>query len=212
MDYCSDLEHLGEVAFPRYSLNSEKSCRLHLFCDASKEAYGCVLYAEQDHKTNLIFSKSKLSPKPQRTLPQLEYLGYYLGIKWIKTLLESKNFSEIVVSEIKIYLDSQVALSWILKGKALRKNVFINNRISEIKTILKEWTKIKISHFYVPSEDNIADLLTRGVKSKEFKEIEGLWFKGPPFILKDKLPQSDLGSVPTKYLNDSGLVCGGNRK
>ena len=63
MDYCSDLEHLGEVAFPRYSLNSEKSCRLHLFCDASKEAYGWVLYAEQDHKTNLIFSKSKLSPK-----------------------------------------------------------------------------------------------------------------------------------------------------
>lgn len=52
-----------------------------MFCDASNQAYGVVEYMYQLGNARLFFAKAKVAPSVKRTLPTLELLSVYLGIK-----------------------------------------------------------------------------------------------------------------------------------
>ena len=70
--FCNIFEGVSETPFFRKSFSSDEPIRLFFFADASKEAYGCTFYAVQGDYRSLIFSKSKVSPIKERTLPTLE--------------------------------------------------------------------------------------------------------------------------------------------
>ena len=61
----NDLKGITMISIPRHigSINSRLIC----FCDASKNAYATVIYlqttCEGNTKVNLLFSKSRISPK-----------------------------------------------------------------------------------------------------------------------------------------------------
>ena len=43
---------------------------------------------------------------------------------------------DVSFSDIDFFVDSQVVLSWILTCKVPKKNIFVNNRLKEINSML----------------------------------------------------------------------------
>ena len=95
-----------------------------VFTDASKESYGCAFYVVQDAQRHLFFSKVIASPLKERTLPTLEVLAVRLALKCFVTIFNDGLMKDVTFSDINLFVDSQVVLSWVLTCKALKKNVF----------------------------------------------------------------------------------------
>ena len=91
-----------------------------VFTDASTKAYGFVIYALQGGVSNLVFSKFKLAPQPAKTLPSLELLALYLAMQCVNTYISNIN-NNLNINNITFLSDSQIALSWILKGKVVKR-------------------------------------------------------------------------------------------
>ena len=192
---CREFVQTNSLEFPRKTFSSDKPVKLFLFADASKEAYGCAIYALQDDLCSLVFTKSKLSPLKERTLPSLELLASYLALKCLKTILEDGLFVNINLSSVVLFVDSQVVLSWILTNQAPKKNIFVNNRLKEIAEMLEN-IKIKhvgVSFAYVPSQYNQADLLTKVCSGKRFCEFYKNWVEGPDWL---RLPSTECPTGP----------------
>ena len=81
---------------------------------------------------------------------------------------------EVKFESIHIWIDSQVVLSWIV-SKTEHKNLFVRNRIKEIKSNLSN----AVFH-YVRSEHNPADLITK-FKDTTLAECSMGW-NGPSLL------------------------------
>ena len=112
------------------SLSDDEKTDFFLFFDASKKAYGVVVYAVQDGVSQFVFAKPKVAPLKARTLPQLELLGAQLGLETLESLLET--FRHVSIGNVYLALDAQVVLSWILSPIKI-KNVYTSNRIKDVK-------------------------------------------------------------------------------
>ena len=197
---CKTFDEVSVASFARRSLNSDIPVKLYVFADASKEAYGCSIYAVQEQNCSLLFAKVKVSPIKERTLPTLELLAAQLSLKCLKTIFEDGFLSEALLKSIVLFVDSQVVLSWILGNKAPRKNVFVGNRLKEISELL-EILKCKygqVSLSYIPSLHNQADFLTKPCSSKVFLERFSWWTCGPQWIFSppQEWPKGQLGCIP----------------
>ena len=195
-DMCAD-----KFIVDRQTINSETPANIVCFVDASKMAFGFVGYAIQNNKTNLLFSKSKLAPMPPKSLPTLELLSSFLALKCITNIIKEPNFSQVNINKITIFSDSQVSLAWLLKGSAPRKNVFVNNRLKDIRSLQEELAAINISvdFKFTTGGDNIADIITRTTSTKQIIERLPEWINGPQWILSGVRSEVNLGCIPHKY-------------
>ena len=134
--FCGNFEAVSGQKFPRRTFNSDSPIKLCVFTDASKEAYGCVLYVVQDAQRHLFFSKVKASPLKERTLPTLELLAVQLALKCFLTIFNDGLMKDVSFSDINFFVDSQVVLFWILTCKAPKKNIFVNNRLKKTDSML----------------------------------------------------------------------------
>ena len=201
---CQDMETLGHINLSREMVVDSEPCKVFIFCDASSEGYGFSSYFVQNGVSNFFFAKDKVSPMQKKTLPTLELLAAYLGLKCVLNLLRDPLLSKLKVDSISLFSDSQVALSWLLNKKATKKNVFINNRLREIVTLEESCVtaQIKFEYKYVPTQHNVADIVSRGVNVASFKSSLNTWLRGPDWILKDQRywPSGQLGCIPTKHI------------
>ena len=126
--FCGNFEAVSSQKFPRRTFNSDSPIKLCVFTDASKEVYGCVYYVVQDAQRHLFFSKVKVSPLKERTLPTLELLAVQLTLKCFLTTFNDGLMEDVSFSDINFFVDIQVVLSWILTCKAPNKNIFVNNK------------------------------------------------------------------------------------
>ncbi|GFV75166.1 integrase catalytic domain-containing protein [Trichonephila clavipes] len=172
------LESINCLDIPRYCLQ-DKSIRteLHGFSDSSEKAYGAALYlrcinTSGEISVRLLCSKSKVAPLKSITIPRLELCGAVLLSKLLKRTLDAFKVS---ISQIYLWTDSSIVLAWIKKPLAQLKT-FVRNRVS----IIKELTE---SDFWkhVNSENNPADILSRGISPDKIQHCE-LWWFGPPFL------------------------------
>ena len=191
------------LCFPRMAFSSQK-IKLSVFCDASKEAYSCAVFAVEKGKSSLVFSKVKLAPFPSKTLPSLELLAVYLGFQCVKTIITDVNF-KVEVEELCFLSDSQVALSWLLAGRAQKKNVFVNNRLRDIQEMKEifEKSRVPIKYSYVPSEHNVGDLITRKTNISNFVKNFDSWLMGPGWLtLNSSLwPKGNPGCLPSPRMD-----------
>ena len=131
------------------------------FCDASAKAYAAIIYLHQassdDCKADLIFSKTLLAPQ-KSTIPQLELLGVLIGTRALKFVQKELH---LPISSKVLWTDSQCVLHWLQSRKPLP--TFVTNRLKEIKSLER------VSIRYVPTEENPADLATRGKSPSELK-------------------------------------------
>ena len=193
-----DLVKLFELKFERNCVNENEDNTLVVFCDASQKLYGFAIYNVSDGNSKLMFSKSKVAPIQKRTLPNLELMSVYLALKVLPVVLNS--YSDIKFSSIYVCSDSQIVLSWILSKVIKIKNVFTQNRIKDIqlfKNNVERDFKININFKYVVSEDNPADLVTRGLSFEDFHSQIKFWNEGPSWLSEIQIawPNSNLGSL-----------------
>ncbi|GFT20311.1 integrase catalytic domain-containing protein [Trichonephila clavipes] len=82
--WCKELPLLDNLRIPRLVLDSTNDevsdlIEIHIFCDASKLAYGAAAYVkvrkQNEVLVNLIASKTRVAPLKAVTLPRLELLG-----------------------------------------------------------------------------------------------------------------------------------------
>ncbi|GFU17255.1 integrase catalytic domain-containing protein [Trichonephila clavipes] len=84
LDDCLTLDTKDHLRIPRLVLDSTNDeisdlIEIHIFCDASKLAYGAAVYVkvrkQNEVLVNFITSKTKVAPLKAVTLPRLEVLG-----------------------------------------------------------------------------------------------------------------------------------------
>ena len=185
LEFCKDFTYINKFSFPRYLLTVDADIEIHAFCDASLVAYGtCIYISSKFNKytaSNLLCSKSRVSPLKTITIPKLELLAAALQADLLHSIIK------IGLFKCKIYCwsDSTVVLAW-LKAEASNYNVFVANRITKIQALTKgiEW-------HYVPSALNPADILSKGSTPKELAD-SSLWLHGPEFLkgLRSEWPLS----------------------
>ena len=146
---------------------------------------GICAYAREDSTDaipNLLFAKAKVAPSKKKTLPTLELLGVFLGMKCLPNILDALRTGGNLVSSVTFYLDAQVVLSWVLTGKVKTKNLFAANRIKDIKdfeNLIESEYGLNVKFRYISTESNPADLLTRGMSVGDFKSKIDFWQHGP---------------------------------
>lgn len=179
-----DLEALKDISFQRFVFEEQKTdLKINVFCDASKSAYSFAVYVSSSTESYLLMAKSKVAPLVNRTLPSLELLSIFLALKCLPQVLDQ---FETSFQQINVFSDSQIALAWIASKITKVKQLFVRNRIQDIKLMvssLHEKFKIQPVFHYVRSEENPSDLITRGLSFKEFKSKLQFWEHGPEWLL-----------------------------
>ncbi|XP_035211551.1 uncharacterized protein LOC118185757 isoform X1 [Stegodyphus dumicola] len=179
--WCKEIEKLIDVTIPRYCFldcENEQS-EVHVFCDASPSAYGTVVYFRYcenngNYRVSFIMSKSRVSPLKKLTLPRLELMAMVIGARvgnYLKSVFKDK------IGRILFWSDSCIALHWV-KGSAKRWKQFVANRVVEIqeRSSPSDW-------YYCPSDDNLADLLIRGILAEKLV-LNEKWWSGPICLRK----------------------------
>ena len=154
---------------------------MHVFCDASEKAYGACVYLLSTDKNgkkvaNLLCAKSRVAPLQNQSVAKLELCAAFLGAQLIKKLKYRLNCK---LNSINLWSDSMIALTWINSSPHKWKQ-FVANRTSEIQEICAGalWK-------YVPSQENPADILSRGSTPIELIDSK-LWWSGPPWLIADQ--------------------------
>lgn len=172
------LETLKEIKIPRCILGSKLiNIQLHGFADASTKAYGACVYIRTTKSngtisTNLVCAKSKVAPLKPATLPRLELCAAVLLSRLVQKVRLSFNS---LTFDTHLWSDSTIALCWI-KSDPARWHVFVANRVAEIQDLT---SKEKWRH--VSSDDNPADLVSRGVEPQALQEAR-IWWYGPEWL------------------------------
>jgi hypothetical protein len=175
----------------RYIMSDEpiSVIQLHVFCDASEAAYGCVAYLRVSlksgtHVCSFVMSKSRLAPIKTITLPRLELNAARAGARMSHLVVHSV---DLPIEAVHYWSDSTLTLQYI-NNKKHRMKVFVANRVTEILqfTVPEQW-------HHIPGTINPADILSRGVYDP-VKLATGVWFDGPEFLAEEeaKWPSSSL--------------------
>ena len=179
------LNPLSTLKIPRFiGTTNGGNTKLLIFCDASQTSYATAVYLHVEGnnsvKVNLVFSKSRLASsgkgkgksKKEITIPRLELLAVTIGVR-------AANFvaKELKLCPIKrmLWTDSACVLHWLKANRQLP--LFVENRVAEIKR------SSDITFCYIPSDQNPADLPTRGLPVNELANAS-LWWHGPMWLEK----------------------------
>lgn len=154
---------------------------LHVFCDASFQAYGAVAYVTgpDGESRMLIGARVKLAPKkfhvtdplkkvPETTIPRLELMAAVEGARLVERLLRYLPQG----TPFALYSDSTVTL-YRLKGDPNSQQPFEMRRLLMILELStpEQW-------HHVPTAANPADLLTRDIDVNHWLQGD-LWWNGP---------------------------------
>lgn len=182
LSWRSELEKLTSINIPRWlKLQSDNQLiQLHIFSDASINAYGAVAYLriQETHTVNVTFVMGKyrvapLNPK-SLTIPKLELQAAVLATR----MRESKVSSLSMDLSTKFWTDSQIVLKYILNENR-KFPVFVMNRINEIRTTtdVNSWR-------FVPGTLNPADNATRYVPLSSTENSR--WLTGTSFLIEEQ--------------------------
>ena len=127
--------------------------QLHIFADASTKAYGAVAYLRSSNHTAFITAKTRVAPLKELILPRLELMAAVITSRISVFVIDSLSLQD---KPLYLWSDSQIVLYWIKQKKHLAS--FVSHRVNEIHQLTPTAT-----WGYCPTEENPADLLTRGI-------------------------------------------------
>ncbi|XP_062556850.1 uncharacterized protein LOC134221678 [Armigeres subalbatus] len=178
-----EMKMLQQVQLPRWiSWDNSLKLELHGFADASDSAYGACLYTraifpDGSIQMRLVYSKSRILPKKKFrnkaiTTPRAELLAALLLSKMVVKLL---NAMELEFESKFLWSDSKIALAWIKKAPNTL-HTYVSNRVAEIQKLTQccSWK-------YIPTNENPADLISRGEHPKKLIE-SNIWWNGPSML------------------------------
>ena len=175
------LEQLDGFTIPRgYDAKTSRTSpvELHVFCDASTQAYAAAAYvrvptAEGFH-SSLVMTKMRVAPLKPTSVPRLELQAAVMGSRLAQTICEGHSLQ---IVRTMYWTDSSTVLQWI-KTETHRLKPFVAHRIGEIteSTNASDWR-------WVPTKENVADDATRGLQPHE---LTGRWLSAPQFLQHDE--------------------------
>lgn len=190
----STLEALRHLEIPRKVISANVAqLELHGFSDASEQAYGACIFLrsisfEGKPETILLCSKSRVTPLKSISIPRLELCAATLLAQLHDKV---KNCIPRKIDATHLWTDSEIVLCWIQSCSRLW-STFIANRVGEIQslTCIENW-------HHVPSQENPADFLSRGVTPDILKDLKSWWW-GPAFLQSDERnwPRTDWTTFP----------------
>ncbi len=174
---------IPKINLPRkyWNCEGEGTYALHIFCDASKDAYACCAYLvfttkrKNESKASLIFSKMRLSPPKALSIPRLELMGVIIGKRTAEFL---RGILDVSLERVVIWTDATTVLHWLQSVEILQP--FVQNRIKELRKAQN------IEYRYVMGSENPADYATRGKPARILKDLEN-WWNGPSWLLHSAL-------------------------
>ncbi|XP_055906004.1 uncharacterized protein LOC129941403 [Eupeodes corollae] len=175
LEYRNHLNDINQIKIPRYVSTCNINTQIHGFSDASTKAYGACVYLrtiDEDGvvSSNLVCAKSRVAPIAETTIPRLELCAALLLVELLDRVIS------ILGQHIQTYCwtDSTIVLAW-LASEPCRWTTFVSNRVAKIQNF---------PHFtwnYIPTSDNPADLVSRGVFPHELIGNK-FWFQGPNLL------------------------------
>lgn len=180
--FWNEIVHLEDFTIPRWiGTESGNKTHIHGFSDSSESALGAAIYVRMERSDGtitcqLLTSKCRVAPVKTITIPRLELSAAELLSRMIKDVMKTMEWSSV---EYTLWLDSSPAYYWIKKIPRELKT-YVANRVSSIQ----ENTDI---NKHISGKDNPADLVTRGIPTKELINNR-MWLQGPEWLL---LPPSE---------------------
>ena len=154
--------------------------QLHVFADASQEAYGACAYLRHVYgsgaiSSRLVAAKTHVAPLTAHSIPRLELMAAMDALQLSQSLIAALRLPMTIVY---FWTDAADVLFWI-HGSSRRYKPFVANRVGRIHgaTDPAQWR-------HVPSKENPADLLSRGLTATQLSQ-SGQWWHGPEFLLQD---------------------------
>ena len=183
----SDLQDLHQASIPRcvsnWDLSSARAVELHHFGDASTNGYGACSYLRclsqnGDIHCSFLMGKARVAPLKTTTMPRMELQAAVMAVKLSRLLRHELKLCDRVAEYF--WTDSKDVLGYI-QNDTCRFHVYVANRVQKIKetTSTNQWN-------YIPSEDNPADLASRGAAATQL--INSDWLTGPRFLWQEQLP------------------------
>ncbi|XP_076847529.1 uncharacterized protein LOC143493189 [Brachyhypopomus gauderio] len=195
----AELAQLHKITLPRCytspSLDQPNSRRdIHVFCDASEQAYGSVAYLRTESpggevEVAFLAARSRVAPKKQQSVPRLELCAALTGAQLYKVISTELT---LPIRNCILWSDSATVLTW-LGSDSCRYKVFVGTRVAEIQELTEAAT-----WRYVPSRDNPADDITRGLTIQDISK-GSRWTDGPEFL---KLTPNDWPNLPPPPQSD----------
>ena len=180
MIWVNALPQIEKVKIPRCYLQRKVtaniSVQLHIFVDASEEAYAAAGYFRfQDNEgivTSLVCAKTKVAPQKPLSIPRLELQAAVLGTRLAESIVKIHTYR---ISNIVFWTDSRTVLSW-LNSTPRNYKQFVSLRLGEIleNSNVQQWR-------WVPTKQNVADEATKWYSTPKF-ETDSRWFVGPEFL------------------------------
>ena len=116
-------------------------------------------------------AKSRVAPLKPLTLPKLELMGALTAARLCNFIVQALHPLSL---STYFWSDSQITLHWIMGEK--RTNAFVTHCVVKILNLSgpDHWR-------YCQTQDNPADLLTRGITFSQLK-LSTLWKHGPHWL------------------------------
>ncbi|KAK0145483.1 hypothetical protein N1851_015620 [Merluccius polli] len=186
MSWIQELHNLEDFkvnrCFKPTNFRAVTSAQLHHFADACQDGYGTVSYLllhDNHGQTHCAFvmGKARVAPLKPVTIPRMELTAATM-VSRMDTILRKELQMELAESTF-----------WTDSTSVLKTGPHVANRVTEIAKASDEhqWR-------YVNTNDNPADMASRGLKVKAFLKKE-MWVYGPPFLLgpQEEWPQNPDG-------------------
>ena len=117
-----------------------------------------------------------------QSVPKLEFCAARLGTRLYQSVIKSIGQTPVVIEETFAWTDSTIVLCWLSKEPS-HLSTFVSNRIIEVRSENKRnWN-------HVCSEENPADLATRGYNPDEINQHD-LWWNGTKWLIPGAFPKS----------------------
>ncbi|XP_055597343.1 uncharacterized protein LOC129747259 [Uranotaenia lowii] len=174
--------NIQKLQFPRCYFSTASAAlyhrlELHIFVDASEDAYAAAAYFRTTNLNGmasvvLVAAKTKVAPLKPTSIPRMELQAAVLGVNLANFVAENH---QICIRNRIFWSDSRTVLAW-LNSDGRRYQKYVALRIGHILTETNpaEWR-------WVPSDRNPADLATKWGKGPQL-ELSSTWLQGPQFL------------------------------
>jgi hypothetical protein len=177
MEKFAEIERLQIPRHYGYDSRISQNVTLHVFVDASLEAYAAVAFIRFENNGHVhvsqVMSKCRVAPVKYTSVPKLELMAGLIGARLANTI--KKQHTRMTFDSTTFWSDSITVLRW-LYSPSIRLQQFVAPRVSEIQetTSVNEWR-------YVPTAQNVADDGTKW-NDIDFSSPAQRWLKGPGFL------------------------------
>ena len=183
--YWEEASVVSKITLPRW-VKGEQANQLHVFADASGSAFACCAYLVGPGFSFLLGSKGHLVRSKTATINKSELEGLILAVGMASKLC---GVFGLALDQVTFWTDSKTVLHWV-KAPGRNMEVVVARRVAALRE------KIPAGQFrHVPTDQNPADLPSRGVKGKELEGLQ-LWWNGPEFLVTGEWPEQLVTAHP----------------